>query len=189
MCQMFIVGRKWPGIRCAPLKMKGNFKAVLSVLNEWFLTGMEDILKYDHKHRTHKAVEKANGLWCYRCYTMDINKDYCMNVTRNDTSMHHKCEGDMRTCTVGELKKSVALVLAFSPCPLLDLFSSFLLLPLFFQHLVDIYYLIFPLIFLLLPHILFSLIVIIFLVSLSGSTFLGPSHLCVLFNSPQLFIL
>lgn len=117
---------------------------------------MEDILKYDHKHRTHKAVEKANGLWCYRCYTMDINKDYCMNVTRNDTSMHHKCEGDMRTCTVGELKKSVALVLAFSPCPLLDLFSSFLLLPLFFQHLVDIYYLIFPLIFLLLPHILFS---------------------------------
>ncbi|EEB13069.1 conserved hypothetical protein [Pediculus humanus corporis] len=58
--------------------------------------------------RTYKAVEKSNGLWCHMCYTMDINKEYCMNVTRNDSSLHYKCHGDMRMCMVKRVSYSAS---------------------------------------------------------------------------------
>lgn len=64
------------------------------------VSASEDFLKSDHKHRTHKAAERANELWCYRCSTMDVDKEYCMNVSRNDSSLHQKCDGDIRACMV-----------------------------------------------------------------------------------------
>ncbi|XP_077266216.1 uncharacterized protein LOC143899661 [Temnothorax americanus] len=54
------------------------------------------------EHRTHAASERANDLWCYRCFTMN-DGEKCIDLTGNTgntSTYNHKCVDDKRICMV-----------------------------------------------------------------------------------------
>ncbi|XP_011504662.1 PREDICTED: uncharacterized protein LOC105367592 [Ceratosolen solmsi marchali] len=76
-----------------------DWRLLLLILAVVFLSGSSCGQLMSKEHRTHKASERKDDLWCYQCDTIGEGES-CINVTGNHSSLIQKCKDDKRTCMV-----------------------------------------------------------------------------------------